>query len=124
MSRLKRPEVGSKMYCVREHLYWPNGDKTQLHREFCVCEAVVRDYFEGRPEYVYVRINGPKGLDLENYRLSEIGEKLFYTPREAAVLAEQETNRWDRFVLMLGNPPMRRPWADLLGVSNSDTGEE
>lgn len=48
------------------------------------------------------------------YRLKDVGEKVFYTPREAAVLAKQMTEKYERTWAWMNDPPMRRTWAHLL----------
>lgn len=114
MKRNERPAVGTKMYSVHEHLCYIPGRAAPVV-EYCVCEAEVRDFFEG--SYVEICLTGKipdKGMVPYRYRLKDVGEKVFYTPREAAELAQRMTEKYERTWGWMGDPPMRRPWAYLL----------
>lgn len=92
----KRPDIGTKMYSVREHLYYIQNHAGPL-LEYCVCEAEVTGFFEGG--YVEVRLRGksPEGFMTPYfYKLSEIGTRVFYTAEEAARLAKDMTERYEK----------------------------
>lgn len=119
MKRNERPAIGTKMYSVHEHLYYDKSIRTSPLTEYCVCEAEVRGFFEGG--YVEICLTGKipdRGMVPYRYRLKDVGEKVFYTPREAAELAQRMTEKHERTWGWMGDPPMRRPWAYLL----KDTG--
>lgn len=114
--RQNRPEIGTKMYSVHEHLYRLPG-RTGLFLEYCVCEAEVVSFFTLR--YTEVKVVGPSPEGYPTpymYKLSEIGKKIFYTPREAALLAKEETEKREHTWGWLGpsDIPMRRPWEKYL----------
>ena len=44
------------------------------------------------------------------YKLADLGKSIFFTPREAAELAQRETERYERTWSRMGYPPMRRTW--------------
>lgn len=114
MKRKERPAIGTKMYSVHEHLYHVSGRAGPL-TEYCVCEAEVRGFFEGG--YVEICLTGKipdRGMVPYRYPLKTIGEQVFYTPCEAAELAKQMTEKYERTWGWTGDPPMRRPWAYLL----------
>lgn len=112
--RKERPAVGTKMYVVNEHRYYiPNRAAPVL--EYCVCEGEVQGFFEGRWVDICLRGEIPgKGMVPQYYPLKTIGEKIFYTPREAAELAKRMTEECESSCLWGDDPPMRRPWAHLL----------
>ena len=113
---MKKPDIGTKMYFVCEHLnYIPNHAGPV--KEYCVCEADVTGFFAG--SYTDVRLIGddPDGNRTPySVRLSEIGERVFYTSAEAADHAQALTVRDERIWGWLGAPdiPMRRTWENLL----------
>jgi hypothetical protein len=82
-----------------------------------VCEAVVVGFFT--LSYTEVEVVGPspKGFTTPyRYKLSEIGKKIFYTPREAALLAKEQTEKREHTWGWLGAPsiPVRRSWEKYL----------
>lgn len=114
MKREKRPEIGATMYSVQEHLYYI-PDRASPVREYCVCEAEVRGFFVGG--YVEICLTGKipgKGIVPYRYPLKDVGKQVFYTPHEAAVLAKQMTEKYERTWGWMRDPPMRRTWAHLL----------
>ena len=113
MKRNERPAIGTKMYSVHEHPYYIPAETAPVI-EYCVCEAEVQGFFEGG--YVEICLRGEipdKGMVPYRYRLKDVGEKVFYTPREAAELAQRMTEKYERTWIWMGDPPMRRPWAHL-----------
>lgn len=114
--RQKRPVIGTKMYAVHEHLYYIPGFPAPV-MEYCVCEAEVRGFFTGG--YTEVRLigNSPNGFVTPySYKLSDIDKRVFYTPTEAALLAKDMTDKYERIWGWIGNPhiPMRRLWEEYL----------
>jgi hypothetical protein len=112
----KRPDIGSTMFMVHEHLYYIKNHAIPI-KEYCVCSGAVTGFYTGG--YTEVRLVGksPKGFPTPySYRLSEIGTRLFYTAREAAEYAQQLTEDYERRWGWVGAPeiPMRRPWAKYL----------
>ena len=113
---MKKPDVGTQMYFVCEHLYYI-PDHAGPVKEYCVCEADVTGFFTGRYTDVRLAGNSPDGRrTLHSFKLSEIGKKVFYTPEEAAGYAQILTVRYERIWGWLGAPdiPMRRLWESLL----------
>lgn len=112
--RKKCPEVGTKMYLLHEHLYHI-PDRAAPVKEYCVCEAEVQGNFTGG--YTEIRLIGPSPEGFRTpyfYRLNEVGKKLFYTAKEAALLALQMTEKYEQTGVWINNPPMRRPWMHYL----------
>ena len=46
MARVERPEIGTEMYAVFEHLYSVQN-RAGLLLEYCVCKGTVRGFFTG-----------------------------------------------------------------------------
>ncbi len=119
MARVERPEIGTEMYAVFEHLYYIPGHAAPV-MEYCVCKGTVRGFFTGGYTEVCLLFTGPDGFPSpDRRRLGDIGEKLFYTAAEAATLAKSMTEKYERTWGWIGAPeiPMARPWAKLLEVS-------
>ena len=113
---MEKPDIGTKVYFVCEYLYYIPGHAGPV-KEYCVCGAEVAGFFTGG--YTEVRLVGddPDGHRTPYFfKLSEIGERVFYTPEEAASYAQTLTVRYERIWGWLGIPdiPMRRPWENLL----------
>lgn len=107
------PKIGAKMYLIHEHLY--NNPDHALVKEYCVCEAEVTGYLKGG--YTEIRLVGPdpRGFLTPYYhKVSEIGQKVFYTGREAALMAKRMTEKYEQTWAWTKEPPMRRTWAYLL----------
>ena len=117
MARVERPEIGTEMYAVFEHLYYIPGHTAPV-MEYCVCKGTVRSFFTGGYTEVSLLFSGPDGFPIPcRYRLNDIGTKLFYTAAEAAALAKNKTETYERTWGWIGAPdfPMARPWEELLG---------
>lgn len=109
-----RPAVGTKMYSVSEHLYYISG-KTVPVMEYCVCEAEVQGFYQGG--YVEICLVGKlpgRGMTPYRYPLKDVGARVFYAPREAAMLAKQMTEKYEQTWGWTGDPPMRRTWEKYL----------
>lgn len=120
------PEIGEKFYFVREHLYRKDrfNYNLPLLREFCVYEGEVYKLLTLEPplhpEFVLL-VNGQDigANNIEYKRPGDIGKTVFYTPREAALLAKAETEKYERIWGWLGPPdiPLRRTWEKYLEVT-------
>lgn len=111
---MKKPEIGTLMYSVHEHLYYIK-DRTAPVLEYCICEAEVTGFFKGG--YTEICLVGPNPDGFQTpykYKLSEIGRKLFFTARDAAALAKQMTETYERTWGWINDPPMRRTWEKYL----------
>lgn len=118
MARVERPETGTEMYAVFEHLYSVQNRAGPL-LEYCVCKGTVRGFFTGGYTEVRLLFTGPDGFPQPGYyKLDDIGKKLFYTAAEAAALAKSMTEKYERTWGWIGAPeiPMARPWEKLLEV--------
>lgn len=118
MSKQKRPEIGTVMWDVHENLYYNTAIQTAPLKEFVVESAPVTGFFEGG--YVELCMTGPVTHGNMSYstprrhKLSEIGTKVFYTAREAALLAKDLTEKHERTWGWSKEPPMRRTWEKYL----------
>lgn len=117
MKHEDRPEIGTKMYFVVEHLYYDKTIRTAPFTEYCVCEGEVASFFKKNYTEMTLRGKAPDGyMDLHYYRLEQIGKTVFYSAQEAAQLAKEMTEKYERIWGWFGPPdiPMRRPWAHIL----------
>ena len=109
-----RPAVGSKLWDVHEHLYYiPNRAAPVM--EYVVTEGEVTGYFEGG--YVEICITGPvpsHGILPRRHKLSDIGKRVFFTAREAALLAKEWTEKYERTWRWTKDAPLRRTWEQYL----------
>lgn len=110
----KCPKVSTKMYLVYEHLYHI-PDRAAPVKEYCVCEAEVQGYFTGGCTEIRLVGPNPEGFMTPYfYRINEIGKKIFYTAKEAALLALQMTEKYEQALGWINDLPMRRPWTHYL----------
>ncbi len=114
---VKRPDIGTTMYTVWEHLYYDRSVRTGPLMEYVVCEGKVTGFFEG--SWLDIKLRGPNAdghLTPYTRRLQDIGRTVFYTEREAAELARRKTEDYERRWGWVGSPdiPLRRPWEVLL----------
>ncbi len=114
---MKRPDIGTTMYTVWEHLYYDHSVRTSPLMEYVVCEGKVTGFFEG--SWVDIKLTGPNPeghMTPYTRRLKDIGTDVFYTAREAAELARKMTDDYERRWAWLGPPdiPLRRPWENLV----------
>lgn len=112
----ERPKIGTKMYFVKEHLYYiPNH--TGPIKEFCVCEAVVKGFHTLGYTELCLSSTDPDGFCTPYwFRVNEIGKRVFYTAEEAARLAKTITQKYESVWGWIGKPhiPMRRTWKNYL----------
>ena len=116
-----RPAIGTTLWTVREHLYYIPG-QAGPEMEYVVCDSTVTGYYEGG--YVEICTIGlsPGGYRTPyRHRLSDLGRNVFYTPKEAAGLAEQATEIYESKWRKLGYAPLRRTWEKYL--KEDDTNE-
>ena len=106
---MNKPEIGDEMWDVSEHLYHVAGRASPL-LEYVVCAVRVKGYFKGS----YVSMDVTDGKTPRRYKLSEIGTRVFYTAREAALYAKRLSDRSDAVWMKTGSPPVRRTWAKYL----------
>lgn len=109
-------EIGTKMYFVQEHRYYI-PDHAGPILEYCVCEAEVKRFIQGGYTEVEMIGQSPDGYSTPSYyKLSDIGVTVFYTPKEAALLARKMTEQYEYTWGWVGLPdiPMLRPWEKLL----------
>ena len=117
---VSRPTIGTTMYCVREHLYY-KPDRTSPYMEYVVCAGRVKGYIEGGYVQIVLVLKNAGANNMDYPRLSDIGKKVFYTAREAALLAKAMTEDYERrWGWMATEIPLRRPWAELLKQEESD----
>ena len=110
MKRGRRPEVGAAMYFVVERRYYVKSVQTAPFLEYCVCEGTVRKYIDQNQTEMCLIYDG----SLHYFNLATIGEKVFHTPQEAALLAKEMTEKYERAWMWTGDPLLRRTWAHLL----------
>ena len=67
MARVERPEIGTEMYAVFEHLYSVQNRAGPL-LEYCVCKGTVRGFFTGGYTEVRLAFTGPDGFPQPGYR--------------------------------------------------------
>jgi len=110
----KIPKIGDTLYLVAEHLYYVDGKAGPL-KEYCVYSGTVKDIIT--LSYKDIRI---KGLDADGkvhlwYRkVSDIGTQVFLTAQEAALLAKEMSDDYDRRFSWISDTPVRRTWEHLL----------
>ena len=100
MKRGHRPEIGTEMYFVVERLYYVKSVQAAPFLEYCVCEGAVWKYIDQNQTEMCLIYDG----SLSYFKLAAIGEKVFYTPREAALLAKKKTEKYERVWGWLGDP--------------------
>ena len=111
------PEIGTTMYCVTEHYYYKPGF-TAPFMEYVVQAGQVKRILEQAKPEIELCGKGPDGpLEVEYRKIRDIGRKVFYTAREAAMLAKHMTEEYERERFWSANVPMRRTWERLLNES-------
>ena len=101
----KRPDIGTKMYSVHENHYYVPG-KAAPEKEYIVTEAEVREFFTGRFTEIKLISLSTQYREVYFYKLSDIGKRLFYTPAEAALLAKEMTEKYEK----TWGETLRRTW--------------
>lgn len=111
------PPLGTTMFSVQEHLYYTPG-RAGPAKEYVIFEGKVVGYYEG-PGWVDIQMHGcgANGVGTIHRRLKDIGSQIFFTDREAALLAQKMTEDYERrwaWTERWGDVPLRRPWEHLL----------
>lgn len=104
---MDKPEIGTTMYFVCEHLYYVPYYTAPL-REYCVLSAVVTDHFQ--KDFRLLGTEPDKGQVPRHYRFADIGKTIFFNKGDAIALAEKETKRDEK--AFPWDAPMRRPWLE------------
>lgn len=128
-ARLWKPEIGSKVWFVAEHLYNAKGLPHNPQYEFSVYEGEVLGYRVGGWTDVQLRYRSEEGyIELIDIVLSAEKPTIFDNPRDAALLAQEKTRKymkaWDWVWHMWPDtPPMRQAWEKyLVGGEDHDAG--
>lgn len=85
--------------------------------EYCVVEGIVSGFYKRGYTEICMSAISPEGYRTPYYfRVTDAGEKLFDSDRDAAWRAKEMTDRYERVWGWLGEPqfPMWRPWEQLL----------
>lgn len=109
---MKKPDIGTEMYFVEEHRYYVAGCAGPV-LEYCVCSGRVRGFYKKGYEEIVISGKSPQGyMTPYRFKISDVGIKAFYTPKEAAILAKEMTKKYEDTWGWLGKPdiPMRRTW--------------
>ena len=118
-----KPEIGSTMWDVCENLYYDYAKSAAPLKEFVVSKGKVRGFLQ--INYTSMFLVGPVGERasiMREYRLADIGKRVFYTAREAALYAKELSDKYDRtWERISKDGPIRRTWEKYL---NEAEGEE
>ena len=121
MKKQKRPEIGTVMWDVHENLYYIPGQAGPV-KEYVVTDAPVVGFWEGG--FVEICMTGPvpRG-DLcptvpRRHKLADIGKRVFYTAREAALYAQELMEKYERTWGRFLKQPLRRTWEKYLEAAD------
>lgn len=117
--RIQRPPVGAKLYAVCENRYYTSG-RAAPYLEYCVVEGEVTGFFKGGYEEICLVGLYPKYRTPYRRRLSDVGKTVFYTPKEAALLAKTMTESYEQKWSWMNDPPLRRTWECYLNEEGED----
>lgn len=111
-----RPEIGSILWDVHEHLYYDKSVTVSPLKEYVVTLGEVVGFFEGG--FVEVKMVGEvpgHGRMPRHHKLSDIDKSMvFRTPRGAALYAKALTEEYEKTWGWTKDPPMRRTWEKYL----------
>lgn len=108
--KMENPKIGTKMYAAKEHLYYVKGCSSPL-REYCVYEGIVKDIRKVGYTELCLKAKDVDGYEeLFYYPIKEIGKSVFYTPEEAALLARDKTEQYEKTWERMLEEPLRRTW--------------
>lgn len=114
---MSRPEIGTPIYIVAEHLYYIPARRAPL-KEFVVVPGKIEGYYTGRyVEIISKAILPEKGRTPLYFKLSQLDKAfVFLTAKGAALFAKELTEREERSSLFTacGYPPIRRTWEEYL----------
>lgn len=114
------PKIGTTMYFVCGHLYYDQeGEMPFPLTEFCVCSGTIYSVYKtiSGKQWLHIRGMNPDGYRTPyHYKVSEIGESVFLTAKEAALEAKRKTELYEKKFAWAGphDAHLRRPWANLL----------
>ena len=112
----KRPEIGSAMWDVLENLYYDKSKSVAPLKEFVVSEGKVRGFLT--ISYTSMFLVGPVGERasvVREYRLADIGKRVFFTAGEAAFYAKKLSDKYDQTWERISKGcPIRRTWEKYL----------
>lgn len=96
----RKPEIGDRMFHVCEHLYYV-PEYTAPLSEYCVCEATVVGFLKGGYTEVKLVRKNPNGFNTPYYyKMTDVGNKVFFDAHSAAKYAESLTvyaeQHWNR----------------------------
>ena len=112
--KMDMPEKGTKMYSVHEHLYYVKGRSGPL-TEYCVYEGIVKGIRKvGYTELCLIAKDADGHEKMFFYPTKEIGKSVFYTPGEAALLARDKTEQYEKTWERMLEEPLRRTWEHYL----------
>lgn len=120
--RVTRPEIGTVMYFVSEHLYRIKDNPCSI-REYVVLNGKVTGFFEGGYTEVCMLGKNANGFNAPHYAaLRDIGKRVFYTAKEAALYAQELTEKYERAWSWMGDPyiPLRRTWEKYIKENAED----
>ena len=118
MSKQKRPEIGTILWDVHEHLYYDRTVDVAPRKEYVVTSATVTGYYEGG--FVVLCLVGPVPNGDRSFpyprqhKLSDIGKTVFGTALEAAIYAKELTEKYERTWGWCLKCPLRRTWEKYL----------
>ena len=111
------PPVGTMLYTVHEHLYRKPG-RTGPFEEYVVFAGEITEHLPGPKKLMRLDGPTPEGRIICDYRsFFDIGKTVFFTAREAALLAREKTEEYERrwaWTEKYGDVPLRRTWENLL----------
>lgn len=116
MSRQNRPEIGTILWDVHENLYY--GGSGFVSKEYVVTSAPVTGFCEGG--FVEICMTGPVPVGDRSFpvprrhKLSDIGKKVFFSAREAALYAKELTEKYECTRGWTGETHLRRTWEKYL----------
>ena len=111
---MKRPDVGTVLWTVHEHLYYAPDHVAPL-KEYVVLPSVVTGYYKGGYVEICMSCRVPGSYDGTAYptpirrRMSDLGKTVFFTVQEAVGLAKKLTEDHER-IWGWCDEPLRRLW--------------
>lgn len=104
------PNIGDTLYLVSEHRYYVTGEAAP-RMEYCVCMGTVTKIMTYGYTDMCIKGRDPDDrLQLWYRKLSDIGTKAFFTVQEAALLAKEMSDEFDRKFSYSHSTPIRRTW--------------
>ena len=114
---IEKPPIGTVLFTVHEHLYHKTG-RVGPFEEYVVFAGEVMEHLPGPRKLMRLAGPSPEGYTLLDYRsVFDLGKTVFFSEREAALLAKAKTEEYERrwgWAEKYGEVPLRRPWENLL----------